>query len=199
MNENTLTDKEIALSIATSSRASCAYFTSASMLNASKDYKFANTGGVNSCSSSQRAPEAGNQHMRCEFPTRQNTCVIYYPDFTILKKSVSENSTAFYLSRFKTKTSSYSYKIYDQFSNVYNTFNYVDLELANILTKKPYGDPDSVQEKIKQSYENAIYNGLGQGSLLDHHKTQVMNGFINLYNDKCGRLALPPADYVWKV
>ena len=131
MNENTLTDKEIALSIATSSRASCAYFTSASMLNASKDYKFANTGGVNSCSSSQRAPEPGNQHMRCEFPTRQNTCVIYYPDFTILKKSVSENSTAFYLSRFKTKTSSYSYKIYDQFLNVYNTFDYVDLELAN--------------------------------------------------------------------
>jgi hypothetical protein len=69
--------------------------------------------------------------MRCEFPTRQNTCVIYYPDFTILKKSVSQNSTAFYLSRFKTKTSSYSYKIYDQFLNVYNTFDYVDLELAN--------------------------------------------------------------------
>jgi hypothetical protein len=56
-----------------------------------------------------------------------------------------------------------------------------------------------VQEKIKLSYENAIYNGLGKGSLLDHHKTQVMNGLINLYNDHCGRLVLPPADYVWKV
>lgn len=131
MNENTLTDKEIALSIATSFAASCTYFTSASMLNPSKDYKFANTGGVSSCSSTQRAPELGNQHMRCEFPTRQNTCVLYYPDFTILKKSVSENSTAFYLSRFKTKTSSYSYKIYDQFLNVYNTFDYLNLELAN--------------------------------------------------------------------
>lgn len=74
-----------------------------------------------------------------------------------------------------------------------------DVELAKILTSKPYGDPDSVQEKIKLSYENAIYNGLGHGSLLDHHKTQVMNGFINLYNNKCGRLSLPPADYVWKV
>ena len=131
MNENTLTDKEIALSIAASSRASCSYFTSASMLNASKDYKFANTGGVNSCSSPQRAPEPRSQHMRCEFSARQNTCVLYFPDFTILKKSVSENSTAFYLSRFKTKTSSYSYKIYDQFLNVYNTFDYLNLELAN--------------------------------------------------------------------
>ena len=131
MNENTLTDKEIALSIASSFRASCSYFTSASMLNASKDYKFANTGGVNSCSSPQRFPESGNQHMRCEFSARQSNCVLYFPDFTILKKSVSENSTAFYLSRFKTKTSSYSYKIYDNFLNVYNTFDYLNLELAN--------------------------------------------------------------------
>lgn len=73
-----------------------------------------------------------------------------------------------------------------------------DVELANVLTTK-FGDPETVQEKIKDSYENAIYNGLGKGSLLDHHKTQVMNGLINLYNDHCGRLALPPADYVWKV
>jgi hypothetical protein len=73
-----------------------------------------------------------------------------------------------------------------------------DSELANILITA-YGDPETAQEKIKNSYENAIYNGLGQGSLLDHHKTQVMNGLINLYNDHCGRLALPPADYVWKV
>jgi hypothetical protein len=73
-----------------------------------------------------------------------------------------------------------------------------DVELANLLTTQ-FGDPETVQEKIKASYENAIYNGLGKGALLDHHKTQVMNGLINLYNDHVGRVVLPPADYVWKV
>ena len=73
-----------------------------------------------------------------------------------------------------------------------------DVELANLLTTK-FGDPETVQEKIKASYENAIYNGLGKGALLDHHKSQVMNGLINLYNDHVGRAVLPPADYVWKV
>lgn len=131
MNENTPTDNDLALAIATSSRAACTYFTSASMLNPSKDYKFANTGGVNSCSCPMRASDPANQHMRCEFTARQNNCVLYFPDFTILKKSVSENSNVFYLSRFKTKDSSYSYKIYDKFLNVYNAFNYVDIELAN--------------------------------------------------------------------
>ena len=130
MNENIPTDKDIALTIATSSRASCTHFTSASMLNPSKDYKFANTGGVSSCSCPMRAPQPGTQHMPCEFSVRQNICPLYYPDFTILKKSVSEKSTVFYLSRFKTRTSSYSYKIYDQFLNVYNTFDYVDIDLS---------------------------------------------------------------------
>lgn len=67
------------------------------------------------------------------------------------------------------------------------------------LLKKKYGDPESVQEKIKQSYENAVYNGKGKGQLLGTHKEQVLNGLINLYNDKVGRLVLPPATYVWKV
>ena len=67
------------------------------------------------------------------------------------------------------------------------------------LLKKKYGDPESVQEKIKQSYENAVYNGKGKGQLLGTHKEQVLNGLINLYNDKVGRVVLPPATYVWKV
>jgi hypothetical protein len=130
MDENTQTDKDLALALATSSRAACTHFTSASMLNPSKEYKFANTGGVNSCSCPMRAPEPNSLHMRCEFTTRQIMCGLYYPDFTVLKKSVSENSNVFYLSRFKTKDSSYSYKIYDKFLNVYNTFDYTDIDLA---------------------------------------------------------------------
>lgn len=130
MNENTPTDKDIAHAIAVSSRASCTHFTSASMLNPSKDYKFANTAGVDSCSCPMRATDPANPHMRCEFPTRQGMCGLYSPDYTILKKSVSENSNVFYLSRFKTRSSSYSYKIYDKNNNVYNTFDYVDISLA---------------------------------------------------------------------
>jgi hypothetical protein len=73
-----------------------------------------------------------------------------------------------------------------------------DVELTALLKKK-YGDPESVQLKIKESYEQAITNGLGHGNYLDTHKTQVLNGLINLYNDNVGRVALPAADYVWKV
>jgi hypothetical protein len=131
MNENTPTDKEIAMSIAISSRSACKFFTSANMLNPSEDYKFANAAGVHSCSCPMRNPSPDSQHMRCEFPERNIMCGLYSPDYKILKKSVSENSNVFYLSRFKTKTSSYSYKIYDKFSNVYNTFDYVDIALAD--------------------------------------------------------------------
>jgi len=74
-----------------------------------------------------------------------------------------------------------------------------DAELAAILTTK-YGDPESVQLGIKNSYENALLNNLGRGNLLKNHKEQVTAGLINLYNQQCGRLAvLPPAAYVWAV
>ena len=63
-----------------------------------------------------------------------------------------------------------------------------------------YGDPDSAQEAIKESYKNAILNNLGRGQLLKNDTAIVMNGLINLYNQNCGRLAvLPTADYVWSV
>jgi len=67
------------------------------------------------------------------------------------------------------------------------------------LLKKKYGDAESVQSKIKDSYDHALYTGSGKGTPQDTHKMQVMNGMINLYNEKVGRAVLPPADYVWKV
>lgn len=74
-----------------------------------------------------------------------------------------------------------------------------DQELENILTKK-YGDPETSQRAIKDSYENAIVNNLGRGRLLKNDTEIVMNGLINLYNQNCGRLAvIPQADYVWSV
>ena len=74
-----------------------------------------------------------------------------------------------------------------------------DAELAAILTFK-YGDPESVQTAIKNSYADALLNNTGRGQLLNNHKEQVTAGLINLYNQHCGRLAvLPPAAYVWAV
>jgi len=74
-----------------------------------------------------------------------------------------------------------------------------DIELENILATK-YGDPDTSQKAIKESYENAIINNLGRGRLLKNDTEIVMNGLINLYNQNCGRLAvIPQADYVWSV
>jgi hypothetical protein len=73
-----------------------------------------------------------------------------------------------------------------------------DDELANLLIKQ-YGDSETVQEKIKESYWYALTNNLGKGNVLQHDKQRVMNGFINLYNQKIGRLIMPTADYAWIV
>ena len=86
----------------------------------------------------------------------------------------------------------------------FNVGNYVidaqfDTELENIIVSK-YGDPDSAQEAIKESYNTAILNNLGRGALLKNDTAIVMNGLINLYNQNCGRIvAIPQADYVWSV
>lgn len=98
-------------------------------------------------------------------------------------------------------------EIFRPLSYLYQAFNHgdyeldaqFDQELANILTSV-YGDPDSVQSEIKESYSNAIINNLGRGRLLKNDTEIVMNGLINLYNQHCGRQAvIPQAEYVWSV
>jgi hypothetical protein len=73
-----------------------------------------------------------------------------------------------------------------------------DTELEHIFVTL-YGDVETTQRKIKDSYDNAVANNLGRGTLLKSNKEIVANGMINLYNQHCGRLIMPPADYVWKV
>lgn len=86
----------------------------------------------------------------------------------------------------------------------FNVGNYIidaqfDTELASLLISK-YGDPETAQKEIKESYDNAIMNNLGRGQLLRSDREIVMNGLINLYNQNCARLkVIPPADYVWTV
>lgn len=74
----------------------------------------------------------------------------------------------------------------------------LDAELEEIFTRL-YGDAESTQREIKLSYDHAIANSLGHGQLLKTGREIVMAGMINLYNQRCGRLMLPPAVYVWKV
>lgn len=97
-------------------------------------------------------------------------------------------------------------EVFRPMSYLYQAFNVegfvvdaeFDTELENILTSK-YGDPETVQREIKESYEDAIKTNAGRGQLLKSNKEIVMAGLINLYNQNCGRLIMPQAAYVWKV
>jgi hypothetical protein len=73
-----------------------------------------------------------------------------------------------------------------------------DEELESLLVTL-YGDPTSVQETLKESYWDAYYNNKGTGKPAEHDKARVVDGLINLYNQRVNRAMLPPADYVWKI
>lgn len=98
-------------------------------------------------------------------------------------------------------------EVYRPLSYLYQAFNIgdypidaqFDTELENILVST-YGDADSVQQGIKDSFNHALENNLGRGSIPKNDREIVYNGLINLYNQKCGRLvAIPQATYVWQV
>lgn len=72
-----------------------------------------------------------------------------------------------------------------------------DKELEDLLVSE-FGDPTTVQEAIKEKYWDAYYNNKGTGKPAEHDKTRVVDGLINLYNQKVNRATLPPADFVWK-
>jgi len=97
-------------------------------------------------------------------------------------------------------------EVFRPMSYLYQAFNVegfevdaqFDTELENILVTK-YGDPETVQREIKESYEDAVKHNTGRGQLIKSNKEIVMAGLINLYNQNCGRLIMPNAAYVWKV
>lgn len=72
-------------------------------------------------------------------------------------------------------------------------------ELMALLVKK-YGDPESVQESIKESYWKA-YNTPGKlkGNIPEHDKERVLAGIINLYRQSGGKVMLPEPTCQWKV
>lgn len=72
-------------------------------------------------------------------------------------------------------------------------------ELMDLLVKT-YGDPESVQEGIKDSYWKA-YNTPGKlkGNIPEHDKERVLAGIINLYRQSGGKVMLPEPTCQWKV
>jgi hypothetical protein len=73
-----------------------------------------------------------------------------------------------------------------------------DKELAAMLIKK-WGDADSVQEGIKESYWKAYTNSKVKGQIPEHDKDRVLNGMINFYTQNGGTLLLPSPTCQWKV
>jgi len=74
-----------------------------------------------------------------------------------------------------------------------------DKELANLLTTK-YGDPESAQELIKESYWSAYHiQGALTGNIPEHDKERVLAGIINLYKQSGGSVILPSPSCQWRV
>jgi hypothetical protein len=72
-------------------------------------------------------------------------------------------------------------------------------ELMALLVAK-YGDSESVQESIKESYWKA-YNTPGKlkGAIPEHDKERVLAGIINLYRQNGGKIMLPEPTCQWRV
>jgi hypothetical protein len=88
----------------------------------------------------------------------------------------------------------------DQWANVQGfqlpaTF---DTELAKMLIKR-WGDAESVQEGIKESYWNAVNTNATVGEQPQHDKFRVLNGLINFYKQSGGKVMLPAPAIQWKV
>lgn len=73
-----------------------------------------------------------------------------------------------------------------------------DDELAKMLIKE-WGDAESIQEGIKESYWTAVNNMTIVGEQPQHDKFRVLNGIINFYKQKGGKVMLPAPTCQWKV
>ena len=73
-----------------------------------------------------------------------------------------------------------------------------DKELASMLIAK-WGDADSIQESIKDSYWKAVNNGKLRGDQPQHDKFRVLAGIINFYTQNGGKELLPAPDCQWRI
>jgi len=73
-----------------------------------------------------------------------------------------------------------------------------DTELAKMFISE-WGDTDSIQEGIKESYWTAVNNKTLVGEQPQHDKFRVLNGIINFYKQKGGKVLLPSPTCQWTV
>lgn len=73
-----------------------------------------------------------------------------------------------------------------------------DDELAKMLIKE-WGDTESIQEGIKESYWSAVHDKTLIGEQPQHDKFRVLNGIINFYKQKGGKVMLPSPTCQWTV
>ena len=73
-----------------------------------------------------------------------------------------------------------------------------DDELAKMLIKR-WGDADSIQEGIKETYWSAVNNKTLIGAQPQHDKFRVLNGIICFYKQSGGKVMLPAPTCQWKV
>lgn len=73
-----------------------------------------------------------------------------------------------------------------------------DDELAKMLIKR-WGDAESIQEGIKESFWSAVNNKTIIGIQPQHDKFRVLDGIINFYKQNGGKTMLPAPTCQWKV
>jgi hypothetical protein len=74
-----------------------------------------------------------------------------------------------------------------------------DNELVKMLIAK-WGDAESIQEGIKESYWASYHQANGvSGQIPEHDKFRVLNGLINFYNQSGGKTLLPAPTCQWRV
>lgn len=73
-----------------------------------------------------------------------------------------------------------------------------DDELIKMLIKC-WGDPESIQEGLKESYWRAVNNHTLVGEQPQHDKFRVLNAMINFYKQKGGKTLLPAPTCQWVI
>jgi hypothetical protein len=71
-------------------------------------------------------------------------------------------------------------------------------EFITMLVNK-WGDPESIQEGIKESFRIAYNEERIKGKLPEHDKGRVLAGMINFYRQNGGKYMLPQPECQWKV
>ena len=64
---------------------------------------------------------------------------------------------------------------------------------------KRWGDTESIQDGIKDSYWTAVNNKTLLGAQPQHDKFRVLDGIINFYNQSGGKVMLPSPSCQWRV